>query len=59
MDKSQSTHASTAPAVVPAMSECSGFSFFDIAVPGRGVRKGPGEMVVDEGKTRGRAENAT
>ena len=24
------THASTAPAVVPAMNECSGFSFFDI-----------------------------
>ena len=55
MHKSQRTHASTAPAVVPAMSECSGFSFFDIVV----CPDVEDEMVVDEGKTRRRAENAT
>ena len=58
MDKSQSTHASTAPAVVPAMSECSGFSFFDIVGPGRGGREDQARWWY-EGKTRGRAENAT
>ncbi len=35
----EQTDASTAPAVVPAMSECKGFSFFDMAAWGFDVRR--------------------
>ena len=33
----EQTDASTAPAVVPAMSECIGFSFFDMVAAQRAV----------------------